>query len=144
LAEAATLPPRVSLRVWRLSDPGAEPLFESRGKWLHPLFELTEFLESHPEIDPKDLILRDRIVGRAAAFLILRLGIRNVGSDIVSRRALSLFSSRGLSPTAGITVDRIDCKTEDLLAEVEDFDQAWRLLSERRAGARKTLQRSGS
>jgi len=145
LLEPGPLPDGVSLQVWRLDDPeGEPPLFESRGKWLHPLFELTEFLALHPQISPSDLILRDRIIGRAAAFLILRMGLLHVGSQIVSQRALSLFAQRGWQPAAETLVERISCQTEDLLADVNDIDEAWDLLQERRQNALRRLQSTGS
>ena len=144
MLEPEPLPEGVSLRVWSLSAPlGTPPVFESGGKWLHPLFELTEFLGAHPEIDREDLILRDRIIGRAAAFLMIGLGIKHVGGQLVSQRALSLFASRGWKPFAEAIVDKISCQTEDLLAEVNDFDEAWKLLSERRRRALEN-QRLGS
>ena len=142
MAEPGPLPPGITLRVWSLRAPkGAEPIFESKGKWLHPLFELTEFLSLRPEIDPADLILRDRVIGRAAAFLILRMGVTHAGADVVSQRALSLFTQRGWSPTADTIVERIGCQTEDLLAKVDNIDDAWDLLIERRRIALMSLQR---
>lgn len=145
MLEPAALPPGITLRVWSVSaPPGTAPLFESAGKWLHPLFELKEFLENNRQIDPGYLILRDRIIGRAAAFLIVQMGIKNVGAEIVSRRALSLFASKGLVPSAGTVVDKISCQTEDLLAGVEDFAEAWQLLSERRTRALARAQSAGS
>ena len=51
------------------------PIFTSHGKWLHPLFELEDDLAAHP-IQPENLILQDKIIGKAAALLIHRLGFR--------------------------------------------------------------------
>lgn len=145
MLEHDALPAGITLRVWSLSAPsGAEPVFESAGKWLHPLFELKEFLEQNPQIDPQDLILRDRIIGRAAAFLILQMGIPRAGAEIVSRLALSLFASRGLTLSGDSVVDSISCQTEELLANEDDSEKAWRLLSERRSLALARVQRPGS
>ena len=53
------------------------PLFTSYGKWLHPLFELEDYLADH-HISPASLVLQDKIIGKAAALLIHRLGFRTV------------------------------------------------------------------
>jgi hypothetical protein len=49
------------------------PIFTSYGKWLHPLFELETYLANYP-IEPARLLLQDKIIGKAAALLIHRLG----------------------------------------------------------------------
>ena len=60
------------------------PIFTSHSTWLHPLFELEAYLAEHP-IQPEDLILQDKIIGKAAALLIYRLGFRTVKAGILSR-----------------------------------------------------------
>jgi len=47
------------------------PIFTSFGKWLHPLFELEDYLAEHA-FQPENLILQDKIIGKAAALLIHR------------------------------------------------------------------------
>jgi hypothetical protein len=128
------LPPGATLAVWRRSAEDAAPIFQSGAKWLHPLFELTDFLAGRPDLDPAGLVLRDHIVGRAAAFLILRLGITEASAELASRPAHVLFAARGLVLAADRTVERIDCRTEELLAGVEG-EAAWNLLLERRRAA---------
>ena len=59
-------------------------IFTSHGKWLHPLFELEDYLAEHP-IEPAQLLLQDKIIGKAAALLIRRLGFRTVKAGILSR-----------------------------------------------------------
>ena len=53
------------------------PVFTSTGKWLHPLFELEDYLVEHG-LEPGNLILQDKIIGKAAALLIHRLGFCTV------------------------------------------------------------------
>jgi len=127
-------PEGASLALWSL-DAGAEPIFVHGGRWLHPLFALEAFLAGRPDLDRSRLVLRDRVIGRGAGFLIVRMGIGNAGAALVSRRALELFEARGLPLGAEVLVDRIDCQTEDLLAEVTDPEAAWALLEERRRRA---------
>ena len=60
------------------------PIFTSHGKWLHPLFELEAYLAEYP-IQPENLLLQDKIIGKAAALMIHRLGFRTVKAGILSR-----------------------------------------------------------
>ncbi len=107
-------------------------IFEHGGTWLHPLFALEAYLDLHPELPRGMLVIRDRIIGRAAAFLALRLGIHKVHAEILSARAVSLYACRGQSLIGDKLVERIDCMTEDLLADISDPDEAWAILCERR------------
>ena len=58
-------------------------VFSSHSRWLHPLLELEEFLKSGPPAS--ECRLRDRVVGRAAALLEVRLGLRVVHAAVLSR-----------------------------------------------------------
>jgi hypothetical protein len=58
------------------------PIFTSYGKWLYPLFELEAYLVDHT-FQPENLILQDKIIGKAAALLIHRLGFRTVQAGIL-------------------------------------------------------------
>ena len=109
---------------------GDEILFSSTGKWLHPLFELEEFLGT-AALEPASLRLRDKIVGKAAAMLMVRMGFRAVHGSTMSRLAKEFFDRRGVSYTFERLVDRIDCQTEALLAEEDDVDHAYALLAAR-------------
>ena len=142
------LPEGITMQLYLLGDgserlPG-KILFSSSKKWLHPLFELEEFLTLHAkngstfEFDggiiasSADLFLRDRIIGRAAAFLILRMGIFKVEADIVSRRAMSLFNANSVSIETIETIDAIKCITEDLLKDILEPEEVYTILTERR------------
>jgi hypothetical protein len=150
------LPPGATMAIWPVSalaagDSGEEappPLYVSGGRWLHPLFDLLELLfvdsaagpsgqpETRAALTPAgDLFLRDRVIGRGAAFLILRAGIRNAWADVVSDGAMALFEAHGATLGGAERVASIGCRTEELLREVEDPDVAWTLLLQRRAAA---------
>ena len=131
----------MTLQLYRLPATGGglgEPLFSSPGRWLHPLFELEEFLAAHPgpggglTASAPGLFLRDRVIGSAAAFLILRLGLSEVEADIAGRRALQLLRERGVAAEAQSCVEAIGCATEQLLQDVSDPEAAYRILAERR------------
>jgi len=106
------------------------PIFTSHGKWLYPLFELEEYLAEHP-IQSENLILQDKIIGKAAALLIHRLGFQTVKAGVLSRLGEVVFQRHGITYTSEQLVDRIHCQTEELLATVEDPDEAYRLVKVR-------------
>jgi len=126
-------------------------LYSSSKGWLHPLFDLEEFLSSKKidgnmagrifEFDgglqagSSDLLLRDRIIGLAAAFLIVRMGIRQIETDIISLRALPLLKKKSITIETNRTIEKTKCITEDLLNDLLDPEEAYMILSERRTKA---------
>jgi zinc transport system ATP-binding protein len=103
------------------------PIFTSYGKWLHPLFELEDYLANRA-IEPAQLLLQDKIIGKAAALLIYRLGFRTVHAGILSRLGEAVLQRHGIAYTYEQLVDRIHCQTEELLATVEEPEEAYRLV----------------
>ena len=124
------LPAPLTLRLYA----GGDVLFSSEKHWLHPLFDLEAFFAQSGQ-DPAQTRLVDRITGRAAAFLVARLGIRELHSLILSRRAIPVLEQYGIRFSSGERVDRIACATEDLLVDTQDLEAAWPLLQERRTHA---------
>jgi hypothetical protein len=113
---------------------GGRIVFASAGRWLHPLFELGDFLAaSGVEVAAAELC--DKVVGRGSAFLIVRLGIRRVHAVLLSRLGKDILERAGVAFTWDSLVDRIACATESLLEGVTDTDEAYRILSARRAAA---------
>ena len=105
-------------------------VFSSVGKWLHPLFELEEFLStvSYPL---QGVLVGDKIVGKAAALLLVRLGIRRVKAGVLSELANAVLERYDVRFSFTTIVERIDCRTEILLSDVEDPEQAYRILKAR-------------
>ena len=127
---AEDLPAPLTLRLFQ----GDQVLFESAGHWLHPLFELEAFLAGAGR-DPGGTRLVDRITGRGAAFLVVRLGIRELHTGILSDLAAPVLERWGVRATAGARVPRVLCATEAELAGIQDPEAAWRLLQVRRSRA---------
>lgn len=127
-APGLDLPPGTTLRLYR----GGQVLFESGRRWLHPLFDLEEHL-ARTGLDPAGTRLADRITGRAAAFLVVRLGIRDLDTRLLSDRAVPVLDAHGVRWRCDERVERVLCMTEDLLADVQDPGEAWTLLQARRA-----------
>jgi uncharacterized protein DUF1893 len=109
------------------------PIFTSYGTWLHPLFELEAYLADHA-FQPDTLILQDKIIGKAAALLIHRPGFRTVKAGLLSRRGEAVLQRHGIAYTSEQLVDRIHCQTEELLATVEDPEEAYQLVRIRAGG----------
>ncbi len=129
------LPAPLTLRLFN----GDEVLFSSERHWLHPLFDLEAFFAQSGQ-DPARTRLVDRITGRAAAFLVARLGIPELHTLILSRRAIPILARHGIRYHCGELVDRVTCATEDLLAETLDLEAAWSLLQERRSHSHAVIQ----
>ena len=105
-------------------------IFTSHGKWLYPLLELEAYLADHA-FEPDHLILQDKIIGKAAALLILRLGFRTVKAGVLSKLGEAVLQRHGIVYTYEQLVDRIHCQTEELLATVEDPEEAYQLVQAR-------------
>lgn len=127
---ALELPAPLTLRLYS----GDAVIFSSEKHWLHPLFDLEGFFRDSGQ-DPAQTFLVDRITGRAAAFLVVRLGIRDLRTQVLSRRAIPVLERFGVRHQCGELIDKVLCATEDLLAETQDPEAAWVLLQERRARA---------
>ena len=117
---------RITLEVYR----GETPIFSSRGRWLHPLFELAEYVDQN-NLDTSSLVLRDRIAGRAAAALICRMGFTRCHIGILSQLALSLFEKHRVDCTYSSLVRRIACRTEEVIRQDMDLEEIYRLLRQR-------------
>ncbi|MCX7787847.1 MAG: DUF1893 domain-containing protein [Spirochaetes bacterium] len=109
-----------------------EVLFQSGGKWLHPLLDLEEAIQRNGW-NPADLDLEDKIVGKAAAFLIVRMGIPRVSAHLLSELAVEVFRRYGVCFRWNERIPRIACQTEQILANIDDPEEA-ALVILRRAG----------
>ena len=105
-------------------------VFESDKHWLLPLFDL-ETQRGRAVVVGAHAEVHDKVVGKAAALLILRLGISSVRADVISTLACTVFDDASLPYTYTTLVDRIDCQTEEILLDINDTEVAYRILSER-------------
>jgi zinc transport system ATP-binding protein len=126
------LPAGVTLRVLR----DGMVIFTSGGRWLHPLFELERFLRERGE-DGSGCEVRDKVVGRGSAFLLVRLGVRAAHAELLSRLGRDVLERAGVAATWDTLVERIQCATESLLERETDVEAAYALLAERAARARE-------
>jgi hypothetical protein len=105
-------------------------LFSSAGRWLHPLFDLERFLRGR-DVEVSRAMINDKVVGRGSAFLIVRLGVRRIHAGVLSRLGKDVLDRAGAACTWDSLVEEIECRTEGILREVTDTEEAYRILAER-------------
>lgn len=104
-------------------------VFHSDGKWLHPLFELELFLQQQ-NFDPSCFMVKDKIVGRAAALLQVYLGIKHVKAGMMSELGKNVFDTHGVKYEYEQLVDRVQCRTEEMLNDEHDPEKAHEMIKE--------------
>jgi len=116
-------------------EAGPLPIYMSTKRWLHPLLDLA--MSPPPEVWPPyrdspasapELLLRDRVIGRAAALLALHLRIRFIWADVMSEGAIELLDRNLCSIGWGERVGSIGCRTEAMLANVGEPEAALAML----------------
>jgi len=107
-----------------------EIVFQSDEKWLYPLFSLEDFLDNHP-INMSQVLIHDKVIGKAAAMLITRFGPGRVHGVVMSKLAMAFFEQVGIPYTFDQAVKRIQCKTETILHDIDDIEQAYQILCQR-------------
>jgi len=105
-------------------------VFTSDQHWLYPLFELEDFLKQSGTI-ADDLFLSDKIAGKAAACLIVFLGIKKCHIELLSERAIPVFETNNIEFTYDHLVDHIQCRTEDMINDKMSISDAYLFLRKR-------------
>lgn len=105
-------------------------IFKSDRNWLHPLFELEEFLKNN-QYPPETLLVKDKIVGKAAALILIYLNIGSIYAQILSEVAKDSLEHFNIPFKYEELIDRIKCKTEDLLLNEFNPSTAYEILKER-------------
>lgn len=107
-----------------------QTIFTSDQHWLYPLFELEDFLKQSG-INADRLFLRDKIAGKAAASLMVYLGIRRCHIELISERAIPVFRKNGIEFTYDTLVEQIQCRTEDLITDQMSIADTYLFLRKR-------------
>lgn len=111
----------------RLND---KVLYSNEGKWLYPLFDLEDYLKDHPDL-LRGATIWDKVIGKAAALLILRMGGNRIHGVVMSELAADTLEKAGVAHSFDTLVPQIDCQTEELLKDVVDPDEAYLILCKR-------------
>ena len=107
-----------------------ECIFKSDSHWLHPIFEFEAHLQKRDAVRHL-LYVRDKIIGRAAALLLVRLDIKKVHAHLLSHPGRDILEYYKIDYSYDTLVDKIGCQTEDLLANEYDLENAYMLIKER-------------
>lgn len=82
-------------------------------------------------VDLSGGVAADRVVGRAAAFLYVLLGVRAVWAGILSRPTQEVFEQNGIEADCGVLVDAIRdragtgfCPMETAVRDISDPERA--------------------
>jgi hypothetical protein len=105
-------------------------IFQSEKKWLYPIFDLEDFLKANP-YDHSTLHVHDKVVGKAAALLMIRLGVGSVHGEVMSKLADEVFTKADMKHSYDLLVERIDCQTEEILLHIDDANTAYEILCKR-------------
>ncbi len=106
-----------------------ELIFSSDGKWLYPLFELEDFLRQQ-NCPAASLIIKDKIVGRAAALFHVKLGLKTVKAAMMSELGKEVFDNFRIDYEHEKLVPRIACRTEEILKNELDPEHAYFIITE--------------
>ena len=137
------LPEGISLQIF-LDERDEKTIFESSGKWLYPLFEFEDYLKNNYKEEnfaQRKFCSNDSAIGKAAAALSIFLGIKKIHAKIASERAIKyidfynekneLYGEDKIIITYDNLVPKILCKTEDILCEINDEQEIYKILCER-------------
>ena len=111
-------------------------IFYSDGNWLHPIFEFEEFLYEN-SFKADEVLVKDKIIGRAAALLLVRLKVGGIEAQTISRLGLEALEYFDIPYTYRQLVERIGCQTEHILQNELDPQKAYRVIKERIQSSQK-------
>mgnify|MGYP006304069451 CR=1 FL=1 len=117
-----------SLEVYR----EGKMIFSSDGRWLYPIFELEKFITER-NLCSSELMVQDKIIGRAAALMLMHLGIRSVFASVLSRPGKAVLDRAGIDYRFDVLIEKVACRTEELLQDTDDPAEAYAIVC-RRAG----------
>jgi hypothetical protein len=113
-------------------------IFFSDKNWIHPLFDFEVFLKNN-DFEAEKLFVKDKIIGKAAAMLLIHFKIKNIHARTLSRLGQEILESYQLSYTYDKLIDKIYCQTENLLSDISDTQVAYNLLRTRADIAHKAV-----
>ncbi|MHB2154079.1 DUF1893 domain-containing protein [Calditrichota bacterium GD2] len=115
-----------SLEVYK----GNELIFASDRHWLHPLFELERFLNAN-SYQTAELLVKDKIIGRAAALILVYFGFKKMQGQTMSLLAREVLDYYKIDYTFERLIERVACQTEELLRTEWESKTAYQLIKRR-------------
>ncbi|MCK4892704.1 MAG: DUF1893 domain-containing protein [Calditrichia bacterium] len=111
-------------------------IFYSNKNWIHPLFEFEKFL-NNGNFHTEKLFVKDKIIGKAAAMLLIHFNIHKIHAKTLSHLGRDILDAYQISYTYDTLIDRIYCQTEELLHDISDTEIAYSMLKSRAADTHK-------
>lgn len=93
---------------------GGVPIYQSRVRGVRPLLDALD-----AGLDTRGCIAVDRIVGRAAAFLYIHMGVAAVTAEVMSRGACELLAAHSIGASMHTLTDAIVNRRGDGLCPME-------------------------
>jgi hypothetical protein len=93
-----------------------EVIFTSFERGIKPIFDLQKEIE-HKAI--KDSYVADRVIGKAAAFILSNLEIKGIYSELISEDALEIFSKNNIEVAYTKRVGKILNRAKSDLCPIE-------------------------
>ncbi len=107
-----------------------EMVFFSDRHWLYPLFEFEKFLKQK-KYPIAQLFVKDKIIGRAAALILVYLGIKTVHGQTMSQLACEVFEYYKVNYSFDKQIKQIACQTEMLLKTEWSGARAYQVIKDR-------------
>ncbi len=105
-------------------------IFHSDRNWLYPLLELEEFVKKK-DYDAQTLLVQDKIVGRAAALLLVRLNAGEVRAEKLSVSGKEVLDHYDIPYTHKELLHEVTCQTEKILLNELDPEKAYQVIRQR-------------
>lgn len=105
-------------------------VFHSESRWLYPIFELVKFLKEN-NMKSTEISVKDKIAGAAAAYLFVYLSVCKCRIHILSKKGKSILDKYHIPYTYDQLIERVDCKTEDIIHEHMKPEEAFHYLLNR-------------
>ena len=134
------LPQSTSLQIFASN----KLIYSSSGKWLHPLFEFGDFLKTYKG-DLTNLSSHDASVGKAAAVLSVRFGIKKIHANLMSDVAINYLNEKNAKGAKiefhyDTKIDKLKCITEKEYENIKDEEEIYQKLCVRREKALERMR----
>ena len=73
----------------------------------------------------------DKIIGRAAALLLMKMGIKNIKAETMSELGKDVLEAFYITFEYKNLVHRISCQTEEILKDETNLETAYKILKKR-------------
>ena len=113
--------------------------YTSKERGVKPLLQMLQ-----SKTDVKDFSVADKVVGKAAAFLYVLLGVKELYAKVISQHALAVLQNHHIEVSYGELVEAIRnrtntgfCPMETAVLQIADADEALQAILEKQKELQK-------